>query len=134
METTGYTKKEAIGKSFSLFYGCAFRPYDPSFPVPVELLSNLKKSFLLNELWIPLSWDKEGVEILVDDPRNLNKTDNIKTLMKTGKITFSVAIREDILEFIRLFFAQGGQVPGEAAMDDVMDDFDVLIDLIPLFN
>ena len=124
-----HLKKEAIGKSFSLFYGCAFRPFDPAFTVPVELLSNLKKSFLLNELWIPLSWDKSGVEILVDDPRNLNKTDNIKTLMKTGKITFSVAIREDILEFIRLFFDQGGPVSSEASMDDVMDDFDMLPDV-----
>ncbi|MEE4265647.1 MAG: ATPase, T2SS/T4P/T4SS family [Desulfobacteraceae bacterium] len=124
-----HIKKEAIGKSFSLFYGCPFRPYDPSFPVPVELLSNLKKSFLLNELWIPLSWDKDGVEILVDDPRNLNKTDNIKTLMKTGKITFSVAIREDILAFIRHFFEQGGQVSSEASMDDVMDNFDMLPDV-----
>ena len=124
-----HIKKEAIGKSFSLFYGCPFRPYDPAFPAPVELLSNLKKTFLLNELWIPLSWDKEGVEILVDDPRDLNKTDNIKTLMKTGKITFSVAIREDIQEFIRHFFDQDGQVSGEAAMDDVMEDFDMLPDV-----
>jgi type II secretory ATPase GspE/PulE/Tfp pilus assembly ATPase PilB-like protein len=124
-----HIKKEAIGKSFSLFYGCPFRPYDPAFTVPVELLSNLKKSFLLNELWIPLSWDKSGVEILVDDPRNLNKTDNIKTLMKTGKITFSVAIREDILEFIRHFFDQGGQVSTEASMDDAMEDFEMLPDV-----
>ena len=124
-----HIKKEAIGKSFSLFYGCPFRPYDPAFTVPVELLANLKKSFLLNELWIPLSWDKSGVEILVDDPRNLNKTDNIKALMKTGKITFSVAIREDILEFIRHFFDHDGQVSADAPIDDVMDDFDMLPDV-----
>jgi len=124
-----HIKKDAIGKSFSLFYGCAFRPYDSAFPVPVELLSNLKKTFLLNELWIPLSWDKDGVEILVDDPKNLNKTDNIKTLMKTGKITFSVAIREDIQEFIRHFFSQGAQASGEVGMDDGLDDFDMLPDV-----
>jgi type II secretory ATPase GspE/PulE/Tfp pilus assembly ATPase PilB-like protein len=124
-----HIKKDAIGKSFSLFYGCPFRPYDSSFPVPVELLTNLKKAFLLNELWIPLSWDKDGVEILVDDPRNLNKTDNIKTLMKTGKINFSVAIREDIQEFVRHFFEQGSQSASEAAIDDVMDDFDMLPDV-----
>ena len=38
--------KQAIGKSFSLFYDCPFREYDPAFTVPVELLSRLKKSFL----------------------------------------------------------------------------------------
>jgi len=124
-----HINKEAIGKSFSLFYGCPFRPFDTSFPVPMELLTNLKKTFLLNELWIPLSWDKEGVEILVDDPRNLNKTDNIKSLMKTGKITFSVAIREDIQAFVRLFFDKDHQMAGETAMDDGLEDFDLLPDV-----
>ena len=124
-----HIKKEAIGKSFSLFYGCPFRPYDSSVPVPVELLSNLKKAFLLNELWIPFCWNKAGVEILVDDPRDLNKTDNIKTLMKTGKIHFSVAIREDIQEFIRQFFDRNNQMAGEGSIDDVLEDFDMLPDV-----
>jgi len=78
-------------------------------PVPVELLSSLKKTFLLNELWIPISWSKEGIEVLVDDPRNLNKTDNIKALMKTTKIHFSVAIREDIQAFIVHFLPRTAQ-------------------------
>jgi type II secretory ATPase GspE/PulE/Tfp pilus assembly ATPase PilB-like protein len=121
--------KVAIGKSFSLYYGCPFRPYDEKFPVPVELLANLKQAFLLNEVWIPLSWDKKGVEILVDDPRDLNKTDNIKTLMKTGKITFSVAIREDIQSFIRLFFDPNKQKGAQASGDDTLEDFDMLPDV-----
>jgi len=121
--------KEALGKSFSLFYGCPFRAFDPAFPVPTELLRNLKKAFLLNEIWIPLSWSKDGVEVLVDDPRDLNKTDNIKTLMKTGKINFSVAIREDIQEFIKLFFDQKKQVANTQTMDDALDDFDLIPDV-----
>ena len=99
-----HVKKEAIGKSFSLFYDCPFREYDPSFAVPVELLARLKKAFLLNEYWVPMSWEKDVVEVLVDDPRDLGKTDNIKTLLKTHKINFSVAIREDIREYIKRFF------------------------------
>ena len=85
---------------------------------------------MLNELWIPISWDKQGVEILVDDPRDLNKTDNIKTLMKTGKITFSVAIREDIQAFIRLFFDPNKQMGGKAvSTDENLEDFDMLPDV-----
>ncbi len=124
-----HIKKEAIGKSFSLFYGCPFRAFDSSVQVQAELLTNLKKAFLLNELWIPLSWDKSGVEILVDDPRDLNKTDNIKTLMKTGKINFSVAIREDIQEFIRHAFDKSRQASDIQTSDDVLDDFDLLPDV-----
>ncbi|MBW2428266.1 MAG: Flp pilus assembly complex ATPase component TadA [Deltaproteobacteria bacterium] len=122
-------KKEAIEKSFTLFYGCPFRTYDPAIPVPHELLRNLKKAFLLNEMWIPLSWSKDGVEVLVDDPRDLNKTDNIKTLMRTPKINFSVAIREDIQEFIKHFFDSSHQKDESPAVDDVLDDFDLIPDV-----
>ncbi len=115
-------KKEAIAKSFSLFYGCKFRSFDPTVPAPVELLANLKMAFLLNELWIPISWSKEGIEVLVDDPRNLNKTDNIKALMKTARINFTVAIREDIQLFVRHFFDKdrtAEQPPEEEAAPDI---------------
>ena len=99
-------KKEELGKSLSLFYGCPFKAYDAATVTPVELITNLKKSFLLNYLWVPLSWDKSGVEILIDDPKDLNKTDSIKTLMKTKKIILSVGVKEDIEAFIKRFFRE----------------------------
>jgi type II secretory ATPase GspE/PulE/Tfp pilus assembly ATPase PilB-like protein len=124
-----HIKKEAIGKSFSLFYGCPFKSFDPEFPVPFELLSNLKKAFLLNEYWIPLSWSKEGVEVLVDNPRDLNKTDNIKGLMKTSKINVCVAIREDIEAFIKRFYSQDPDSADAPSVDEALDDFDLMPDV-----
>jgi type II secretory ATPase GspE/PulE/Tfp pilus assembly ATPase PilB-like protein len=121
--------KAAIAKSFSLFYDTTFRQYDPAFTAPVELLSNLKKTFLLNEYWVPMSWDKDCVEILVDDPRDLNKTDNIRTLMKTNRINFSVAIREDIEQFIKQFFDGRAPTGESATVDQALDDFDLIPDV-----
>ncbi len=121
--------KAAIGKSFSLFYDTTFREYDAALTAPVELLSNLKKAFLLNEYWVPMSWDKEGVEILVDDPRDLNKTDNIRALMKTRRINFSVAIREDIEQFIRQFFDGTAPTGESTTVDQALDDFDLIPDV-----
>ena len=118
--------KQAIGKSFSLFYDTKFREYDASYTVPVELLSNLKKSFLLNEFWVPMAWDKEGVEVLVDDPRDLNKTDNIKTLMKTNRINFTVAIREDIEQYIKHFFDGDQSTSNAKAVTQSIDDFNLI--------
>lgn len=98
-------KKEEIGKSLSLFYGCPFKTYINDIPVPVELLGNLKKSFQLNSLWVPLGFDRKGIEILIDDPRDLNKTDSIKKLLKTKKIALNVGIKEDIEAYIKRFFS-----------------------------
>jgi type II secretory ATPase GspE/PulE/Tfp pilus assembly ATPase PilB-like protein len=99
-------KKEELGKSLSLFYACPFRGYDPELDTPSELIRNLKKPFLLHALWVPLSWEKGGVEVIIDNPRDLTKTDQVRALLKTRKINFSVGIREDIEEFITRFFQE----------------------------
>lgn len=123
-----HIRKEEIGKSLSLFYGYPFKAYDVATDTPVELITNLKESFLLNYLWVPLSWDKSGMEILIDDPKDLNKTDSIKALMKTKKIILSVGIREDIEEFIKRFFhdkneTKIGQLDISASSAESFDDF-----------
>jgi len=121
-------EKEEVGNSLSYFYGCPFRTYDPALPTPVELMGNLKKTFLLYEQWVPMSWGKEGVEILINDPRDLSKTDHIRALIKTKKINFSVAIQEDIEEFIKHFFdkKRTGEIAPE---EDMIEDFDLIPDV-----
>jgi type II secretory ATPase GspE/PulE/Tfp pilus assembly ATPase PilB-like protein len=127
--TTQYgVSKTDMGQSFSAYYDCRFREYDPAIAVPHELLGSLKQAFLLNAGWVPLSWDKDVVEVLVDDPRDLNKTDNIKTLLNTPKINFSVAIKEDIEEFIKRFFDKVQSVEEDANVDN-LDDFDLIPDV-----
>ncbi len=121
-------RKSDIGKSFSAYYGCPFREYDPNVTTPHELLSNLKEAFLLNEGWVPLNWDKDFVEVLVDDPRNLNKTDNIKTLLNTPKINFSVATKEDIEEFVKRFFDKDRALDDDAGEEN-LDNFDLIPDV-----
>jgi len=121
-------EKEDLGKSLSLFYGCPFRTYDPALPTPVELIRSLKKPFLLHEVWVPLSWGKEGIEILIDDPRDLTKTDHIRALVKTKKINFSVAIREDIEPYIKRFF-DDQKIHMGALGQNIMEGFDLIPDI-----
>ncbi len=98
-------KRQDLGKSLSIFYNCPFKEFDPDIPTPVELISKLKKSFLLHYTWVPLSWGKNYLEILVDDPRDLRKTDHIRALMANQKLHFSVGVREDIVKYIERFFS-----------------------------
>ena len=99
-------KKSDIGKSLSLYYGVPFKSFDPAHPVPFELIRNLKKSFLLHDAWVPLSWGKNSIEIIVDDPKDIRKTDHIKALIKVPNIQLSVGIKEDIEQYIKRFFEQ----------------------------
>ncbi len=74
---------------------------------------------------MPLKWSKNGVEILVDDPKDLRKTDHIKALMPNQKITFSVGFKEDIESFINHFFDPKVEKLTENAfenLDDIIPD------------
>jgi type II secretory ATPase GspE/PulE/Tfp pilus assembly ATPase PilB-like protein len=116
-------KKDEVGKSLSMYYGTPFRKFDPETSVPIELINKLKKSFLLYYVWVPLNWDKEGVEVLVDDPKDLRKTDHIKALMPNQKINFAVGFKEDIEKFINHFF----DPKAEALTDHAFEDLDEII-------
>ena len=120
-------KKEDVGKSLSLFYGCPFVGFDPKVAVPVELINNLKKSFLLHDAWVPMSWSKKGVEILLDDPKDLRKTGQIRGLIKTKKIIPSVGIKEDIEKFINFFFEHIGKQEEHPEM--MVDELDFVPDV-----
>ncbi len=98
--------KEQIGKSLSAYYNCPFKVFDPAMEVPYELLANLKRPFLLQDIWVPLHWEIDHIEILLDDPKDLRKLDHAKALFNTNKFTFSVGTREDIEAVINHFFAE----------------------------
>jgi len=113
--------KEQVGKSLSLFFGCPYRDFDAEAQVPFELINNLKKSFLLYYGWVPLKWDKNGIEVLVDDPKDLRKTDHVRALMNNQKILFSVGIKEDIEKYILHFFDPRSEQGAENAFEDLDD-------------
>ncbi len=117
--------KNEVGKSLSLYYKCPFRSFDPKAEVPVELIGNLKKMFLLHDSWVPMSWGKKGVEILIDDPGDLRKTGQIRGLTKTTKIVFSVGIREDIEKYVLHFFDR----KSESSAESMISELDMIPDI-----
>jgi type II secretory ATPase GspE/PulE/Tfp pilus assembly ATPase PilB-like protein len=95
--------KKEIGKSLSQFYKVPFVEYDPDIPIPVRLLNNLKVPFMRNNVWVPLKIEGGKVIIAIDNPGNLQKVGEIKTLFSNKPLSFNVALKKDILAFIQRF-------------------------------
>ena len=114
-------KKDELGKSLSMFYGCPFRSYDPDLPPPLALLEDLKMHRLISERWIPLGFMRGGIEVLVDDPKDLRKTDYIRAQLNTKRIRFCVGTKEDIEFFIKRFFYDKGSIESEETEKGVND-------------
>ena len=123
-------EKEKIGKSLSLFFNCPFTAFSPDMPVPYELLTKLKRSFLLQYSWVPLNWEMTSgtVDILIDDPTDLIKTDHIAALIYTNNINYFVGIKEDIEKIIKYFFDKRHET-GAIAEEEVVDSFDIMPDI-----
>lgn len=122
--------REEIGKSLSYFYNRPFIAFNPEMEVPYELLTKVKKTFLIQNSWVPLSWDmaNKTVEIVIDDPSDLMKTDNISTLMKTKNINYLVGIKEDITAIVNHFF-EGGTEAAQESEEFSDDGFDMIPDI-----
>ena len=80
---------------------CQFIEYDPQLPMAPELFTDLDRSNLFDDCWVPLSWDENGVVVLVDDPSDMKKRAAIKAALKTEWVIFASGIKEDIEAFIK---------------------------------
>ena len=96
--------KSDIGKSLEDFYDCKFIQFSNKYPIPGDLLKNLRTEYLSRELWVPLEKTDGKIRVIVDDPNNILKKDIIENLLKTKSINYNVAVKEDILNFINHFF------------------------------
>ncbi len=95
--------KTEIGESLSRYYKVPFVAYNSSCPIPGELLQGLKVPFLRNNLWVPLRNEEGRPVIAIDDPHDLKRLDEIKALFPGKQLKFVVSLKQDILDFIKLF-------------------------------
>jgi len=111
--------KEDIGKSFEEFYRCKFVQFNDKYPIPGDLLKNLRREYLSRELWVPIEKRDGKIRVIVDDPNNILKRDMIENLLKTRLVEYDVAVKEDILKFINLFF-QSHTEESYASISDIL--------------
>ncbi|MEW6544373.1 MAG: GspE/PulE family protein [Nitrospirota bacterium] len=93
--------KEDIGKSLSQFYKCPYVEYSERNLIDPELLKTLNVDYLKKNFWTPLKRDKNVVEVLIDDPNDLDKIQDIKRIFPGQSIRFSVGLRRDIAQYLR---------------------------------
>ncbi|MDP2644606.1 MAG: ATPase, T2SS/T4P/T4SS family [Desulfobacterales bacterium] len=110
------TKKE-LGSALSHYYKVPYVEYNPNTSIPGDLLAGLKVPFMRNNAWVPLRMEEQDVVIATDDPFNLQRIDEIKSLFSGKKLKLCVALREDVLSFITLFTHDEKQI---AAIDDII--------------
>ena len=109
--------KSELGDSLARFYKVPFVSYNATAPIPGELLTGLKVPFMRANVWVPLRTEKDQPVIAVDDPHDLKRIDEIKSLFPGRRLNFVVCLKQDILDFIKLFTRDEKEV---AEIDDIL--------------
>ncbi|MGC4095844.1 MAG: GspE/PulE family protein [Nitrospira sp.] len=109
-----------IGRSLAQFYKCPYIEYSERTIVDVELLKNLNVDYLKKNHWMPLKRDRTAIEILTDDPGDLDRVQDIKRTFPGLNIRFAVSLRRDIAQF--LSSATGQSDTGGRKLDENVSD------------
>ena len=91
--------RKDIGKSLEDFYNIPYQMYDGS-NLPSSLFAGLNKDFLRRYKWVPLTNEKDTAIILIDDPSDENKINNIPNKFSKKKIELRVGLKSDIHDFL----------------------------------
>ncbi len=121
--------KADLGESLARFYGTEFVPFSPSKEPPFELFEKrrLDPEFLKRYGWIPFSQDGNVITVLMTNPFDLGRLDEIRFIYGTSNVQAKVTLTADIEQFIEHFYKQFGA--GEdlaAAFDEDVEAGDVV--------
>ncbi|MCP4745744.1 MAG: GspE/PulE family protein [Desulfobacteraceae bacterium] len=113
--------KVEIGESLSRYYKVPFISFSRNHSIPGELLAGLKVPFMRNNVWVPLGVQNKKPLIAIDDPHDLKRIDEIKSLFSGRSLSFAVCLKQDVLDFIKLF-TQDEKTTAE--IDDILSQLE----------
>jgi len=93
-------KRSDYGKSLEVFYNVPYYGYSDQVILPQSLFTGLNINFLLKNNWLPIQKENDSVTILIDNPANQDKIQNIKLIFPKQKLTFKVGLKADIQNFL----------------------------------
>ena len=115
--------KLEIGKSLAQFHKCPYIEYSDRTIVDIELLKNLNVDYLKKNHWMPLKRDRTAIEILTDDPGDLDRVADIKRTFPGLNIRFAISLRRDIAQFLGAATGQGqGDIGSTRKLDENVSD------------
>jgi type II secretory ATPase GspE/PulE/Tfp pilus assembly ATPase PilB-like protein/transcriptional regulator with GAF, ATPase, and Fis domain len=113
--------RKDLGKSLEQFYKVPYLSYDSSVVLPHSVFEGLNLSFLLKNFWVPVEKTGNGVVVLIDNPFNKDKIQNIKLIFPKKNVELKVGLKADIRDYLNSTVADS-----ESTMTSVDDMSDLL--------
>ncbi|HMK21615.1 MAG TPA: ATPase, T2SS/T4P/T4SS family, partial [Terriglobales bacterium] len=107
-----------LSAALGRYYQCPFVVFDERTALESGLLKNLSVDYLKKNAWIPLRRCGNDVDILTNDPRDLENGLDMQRAFPGATITLSVGLRRDIDRFLITAMNQ----PHESSLADILGE------------
>ncbi|HZW12010.1 MAG TPA: ATPase, T2SS/T4P/T4SS family [Noviherbaspirillum sp.] len=97
-------KQQAIGQAIGKFFNVPYEPFKADRVKPVDLLRNLKREFVEQNLWLPIEDGPQGLVILATDPERVKSARLINTIFPKSKLVYRVTTHEEFRKTVDQFF------------------------------
>ena len=95
----GMTEDE-IGESLEKFYRVPFMKFDPDITIPFSLIDGVSRYYLKTRLWVPVMGDPDKAVVLIHDPQDKDKINEVHKLLRVHSYEFRVGLPEDIIAYL----------------------------------
>ncbi len=117
--------KEVLGAALSDYYQCPYLPYDERTVVDVELLKTLNHDYLRKNLWLPIARHGQLLDVLAQDPHDLEKGWDVRRSFPGMTIRYAVGLRRDIEQFLSAATGQGRDSSLGTILSELVKDIPV---------
>ena len=119
--------RQHLGASLSEYYGCPFVEFiESEAPAVPACIQGAKESYFRVNVFIPIGQEDDGrIVVLADNPHDLGKQNNIRSVLKGESFRFAVGLKDDINRFIDFFYGKYEQ-DGDAR--DVFENLELVED------
>lgn len=112
---------DKIGQALAKFFGVPYEAYKPARIVDLELIKKLKRQYVDETNWLPISDDKEGLLILATDPEYVKATRVVNLIFPGARLAFRVSTKREFKKTVDQFF---GQTADTGSVGDLLSGMD----------
>ncbi|MDP2172124.1 MAG: GspE/PulE family protein [Rhodocyclaceae bacterium] len=124
-------KLPAIGAALAKFFGVPYEPFKPDRMKPLDLMKNLRREYVEQNLWLPVDETPEGIIILCMDPEQVKSSRIVNNIFARSKIAYRVTTNREFKQTVDQFFGGGGGFTDDTNVGDLlsaMDEGEIEID------
>jgi type II secretory ATPase GspE/PulE/Tfp pilus assembly ATPase PilB-like protein len=116
-------KVPAIGGALAKFFGVPYEAFKPDRIKPLDLMKNLRREYVEQNLWLPIEDTAEGIVILCMDPEQVKSSRVVNNIFAKSKIVYRVTTIREFKQTLDQFFG-GGAFSDDTDVGDLLSAMD----------